>query len=176
MAIFGNKSKKKDSKVGDVLDIENEKDANHILDSFTPNTEKTTPQKQQKNALDNEGLSLSSDDENYKAFEKVRGAGSTTINIDIRMKDEHYFLMNCHLIKGIEFNKNTAFTILYDQDTFIFTGRNLLQIKPFLQVQKVLHLQEFDTVKHISPVPKNEAVITSIKWIRIDDLINEALE
>ncbi len=175
MAIFGKKSKKKDKKVGNVLDMGGEEKPNNILESFAPSESKQATVKQQKNVVSKDSLYLSSDNENYKAFEKVRGTGSTAINIDIRMKDEQYFLMNCHLIKGVKFNKNTSFEIAYDQDRFIFTGQNLLQIKPFLQVQKVMHLQEFDTAKHISPVPEGEAVITSIKWIRIDDQINEAL-
>ena len=112
----------------------------------------------------------------YKAFTRIREEGRAAINIDIQMKGERFFLMNCHLIRGVEFRGNTAFEIFYDQDRFVFEGSNLLQIKPFLQQQKLVELQEFDSSKHSGTLPREEAVITSIHWVRIDEQIEDVLE
>ncbi len=184
MALFGNKSGKKGDKMGDVIDTEGQVlPENKVVDAFTPSFDTikvkskkkpiNTPVKKQDTEETTENF-ITPDDENYRAFSKVREHGQTAINIDIRMRNEQYFLMNCHLIKGCPFYGNTNFEIFYDNDRFKFIGKNLLQLKPYLQHQKILHLQEFDANKHISPIAGEMPLISHIQWIRFDEIIDDA--
>jgi hypothetical protein len=172
MALFGKESNKKGDKDMDNATTRKKQEDKKLAYSFPPFDDAPSAVQQEK--VD---TFPSTDSGEYKAFSRIREEGSTAIHIDIQMKGEHFFLMNCHLIRGVEFRGNTQFEILYDQDRFIFEGSNLLQIKPFLQQQRLLNLQEFDPTKHSGQtIDSGAAIITAIQWIRLDDKIEEALQ